>query len=225
MHTRIGTALRRSASANFLVTVVSVAIVGSDLALVASARDTFDLRMTLAILGCLFYAYVVSYTGDDGASFGFRVLPRQGWAYWIKTTLVLGGVVFALLVMAGGILFIVLRNKLPEPVISRHAEIWPLFLWMCVISPVYEEILYRLVVCPPATAILGAWGGIILTGFLFAGLHILYGRPSPENMAGGFLLAWAFLKSGTLIVPVALHSLGNFCAFCFQVGYFWWWNI
>ena len=60
-----------------------------------------------------------------------------------------------------------------------------------------------------------------MSGTIFAGLHVLYGSPSPENLLGGFILSWAFLKSGTLIVPIALHSLGNLCAFVDQVAYFY----
>ncbi len=93
---------------------------------------------------------------------------------------------------------------------------------MCVIAPVSEEVLYRLALGAPAVALIGPRWTIIVGGLIFAGLHSLYGNPSPENMLGGFILTWAFLKSETLIVPIAMHSLGNLCAFAFQVGFFYW---
>lgn len=43
-------------------------------------------------------------------------------------------------------------------------------------------------------------------------------------MLGGFILSWAFLKSGTLIIPISLHALGNLCVFLGNVGYFYWWH-
>jgi membrane protease YdiL (CAAX protease family) len=49
-------------------------------------------------------------------------------------------------------------------------------------------------------------------------MHIVAGVPSPENLVGGFFLAWAFLKSSSIAVPVVLHSLGNLCALLGQVG-------
>ena len=61
-----------------------------------------------------------------------------------------------------------------------------------------------------------------MSGLIFAVLHAVYGNASPENLLGGFILMWVFLKSETIIVPIALHSLGNFCAFAFQVAYFYW---
>ena len=49
------------------------------------------------------------------------------------------------------------------------------------------------------------------SGLLFGGLHVLYGNPGPDNLVAGFFLAWAILKSGSILVPLALHALGNLC--------------
>jgi membrane protease YdiL (CAAX protease family) len=57
----------------------------------------------------------------------------------------------------------------------------------------------------------------------FGGLHVAYGNPSPENLVGCLFLAWAYLKSESIVVPVVLHGLGNLCVLALQVGawYFW----
>ena len=47
--------------------------------------------------------------------------------------------------------------------------------------------------------------------------------PGPDNLIAGFFLAWAFLKSGSIIVPLALHALGNLCALVSWVGMWWYW--
>jgi membrane protease YdiL (CAAX protease family) len=91
-------------------------------------------------------------------------------------------------------------------------------------GPLLEEVIYRLVFCPPATALLGPRACVILNGVVFAGLHFLYGNPSPENLLGGFILSWAFLKSETLLVPLLLHAGGNACAFLANVAYYYWWQ-
>jgi uncharacterized protein len=102
---------------------------------------------------------------------------------------------------------------------------WPLFFWMCVATPLLEEAIYRLVFCPPASALLGPRYCVILNGVVFAGLHVLYGNPSPENLLGGFILSWAFLKSESLVVPLLLHAGGNACAFLANVAYYYWWQV
>ena len=59
---------------------------------------------------------------------------------------------------------------------------------------------------------------------LFGLLHVVYGNPGPDNLVAGFFLAWSFLKSGTIVVPVVLHSLGNACVFVAQVVTWYWLN-
>jgi membrane protease YdiL (CAAX protease family) len=56
----------------------------------------------------------------------------------------------------------------------------------------------------------------------FAALHLIHGNPSPENLAGGLILAWVYLKSEGLALPILLHSLGNLLALLMQVGAWFW---
>ena len=65
-------------------------------------------------------------------------------------------------------------------------------------------------------------GGGAAGGLAFGGLLAVYGQPSPENLVGGFVLAWAYLKSGTIYVPVLVHGLGNLCVLAGQVGAWYW---
>jgi len=68
----------------------------------------------------------------------------------------------------------------------------------------------------------GERGTILASGLVFALIHILRGNASPENQIAGFLLEWAFLRSGTILVPIAMHSAGNLIALGFQVGGWYW---
>ncbi len=177
-------------------------------------------RCSLALLASLVLA-LVAVDMKAGASLGFRVSPRPGWGYWAKAALVLGVLLFVVLAATGAVVFGVLQYPIPSSLFTRTWEFGPAFIWMCVVSPLFEEVIYRLVVRPPAVAWLGPRGCILASGTIFAGLHVLYGSPSPDNLLGGFILARAFLKSGTLIVPIALHSLGNLGAFVAHVAHFY----
>jgi len=51
-----------------------------------------------------------------------------------------------------------------------------------------------------------------------AALHLTYGNPGPENLAGGPFLARVYPKSESLTLPILLHSPGNLLALLTQVG-------
>lgn len=94
---------------------------------------------------------------------------------------------------------------------------------MPVATTVSQQVsIYRLILCVPLTVLLGPWRTVAVSGLAFGGLHWAYGTPSPENLVGGFLLAWAYLKSGSIAVPVMLHGLGNLFALAAQVGTWYW---
>jgi membrane protease YdiL (CAAX protease family) len=225
MITTIGTPFKSSPRLLWSVTVAAALLVGADLATVAFGmhlRLDSDFRFALAILGCLCCAFVSAATPEKGGmAFGFRLAPLQGWMFWVIVAATVGAVLFVALV-AAAIVFAALGSNLPEPGLIHSSQIWPLFIGMCVVWPLFEEVIYRLVFCPPCAALLGARTCIVLNGLVFAGLHFLYGNAHLENLVGGFILSWAFLKSGTLIIPIALHAGGNFFAFLLNVGYFWW---
>jgi hypothetical protein len=87
-----------------------------------------------------------------------------------------------------------------------------------VIAPLVEEPIYRLALCVPLVAIIGYWPTIVVSGAVFALLHHRYGNLSPENALAGLLLGWAYLRSGSLALPILLHSVGN--ALVFLAVYF-----
>jgi uncharacterized protein len=68
----------------------------------------------------------------------------------------------------------------------------------------------------------GPWRAIAASGAVFALLHVAYGNPSPENLLGGFFLAWAYLRSGSVWLPVLLHSAGNLLCLAAQLGTWYW---
>lgn len=86
-----------------------------------------------------------------------------------------------------------LLSRLPASALERQ------------MSNVLEETIYRLAPCAPLAIVLGPWRAIAVSGLVFGALHVVAGNPSPENVVGGFLLAWVYVKSGSIAVPVLLH--------------------
>jgi membrane protease YdiL (CAAX protease family) len=100
--------------------------------------------------------------------------------------------------------------------------LWSAFLRACVFSPLLEEAVYRVALCVPLTAVAGPWRAVAASGVLFSLLHVIYGNPCPDNALGGFFFAWAYVRSGSMCVPVLLHSLGNVFALSVQVRVWYW---
>jgi membrane protease YdiL (CAAX protease family) len=213
-HTSIGQRLHGSTRDLVLVSVTGALALAADLALMWWNHWVgLEGRGVVALLALWAYLYLLQ---GDLPSLGLTLTPRQTWRYWARMTLVIGFAIgFCLLVGLGA--WVLLGFEVPKVMVAPQ-DIGPTFLHMVVCAPVLEETLYRLVLCVPCVVLLRPWGAVALSGLVFAGLHLVYGNPGPENLVGGFFLAWAYLKSGTLVVPLLLHALGNLCALLAQVG-------
>ncbi len=161
-------------------------------------------RPLLALIAVL--AYLALARGDR-VSVGLTAAPRQGWRFWLTTGGWLGVVVIGAAVPLG----LVWRqigwgwDAVAEAFADNE---WPLV--DCVIRfPVFEEFIYRLAICVPIAARFGTRPAIAVSGSLFIAIHLIYGVANPVNVIAGFLLAWTFLKSNSIVVPILLHALGN----------------
>jgi membrane protease YdiL (CAAX protease family) len=83
------------------------------------------------------------------------------------------------------------------------------FFLVAGLHPVFEEVLFRFVLCGALLGRLSSGLNVTVSGVSFALMHVLFGVASLDNAVAGFILAWAFLRSGSIAVPIALHSLGN----------------
>ncbi len=184
--------------------LLGLATVAADFVVVTQQPYSESVRLALAITA---FAAVVYLTDGNLQSVGLRASPKQGWRPWIRTTLAIGLIVATCMAVGFGIW------RLTGHEIPIHStppgNIGPSFLHMCVVAPVLEETIYRVIVCVPLASVLGCGRTIAVNGILFAALHVVYGNPSPENLVGGFFLAWVYLKSETIVLPVLLHCLGN----------------
>lgn len=95
------------------------------------------------------------------------------------------------------------------------------YSWLLVVSvvgltPIAEELLFRGVIFQGVRTRAGTWPGITASALLFGAVHL-----SPNVELGGNLLvfvitaslgvvfAWAFDRSGSVVVPIVAHALYN----------------
>lgn len=163
-----------------------------------------------------------SWTSWNTVGLGLRLTPIQGWRYWLGVAVVLGAIVGLtcsiawLCALALGVYIFVPQIDPSYPPVRA----W--LIHLLILAPFLEELVYRFALCVPIVRRIGSTWAIVLSGAVFALAHIIGGNPGPDNFVAGFLLAWAFLKSGTLLIPVFLHLAGNLCVFIFGVLMFYW---
>ena len=147
---------------------------------------------------------------------GLRLVPVQGWRYWIGMTIWFGLGIAVLLAI-----FVAVWWMLEWTIPLRRTEpryMWRTMLLMCVYAPFVEEVVFRGLLTVAVLPTFGRWGTILISGTVFALLHIAGGNPGPDNQVAGFLLAWAFLRSETILVPIVMHAAGNLIALGIQIA-------
>ena len=220
MDTPIGRLFRDSRLRLAAATLVAAAVTLADLWIVQHGDDSYTApRALLPLIAIAIYLVLAR---DDLGSLGLRLRPIQGLFYWIKATVVIGAIIGSFILVAVAILKLIGRDLPIYPL--DPADAWPIFVHMCVVAPLVEEATYRLALCTGAVGPLKPWGAIALSGVAFGALHVLYGNPGPDNLVAGFFLAWAYLKSGSILVPIALHSLGNLCVLTLWIAAWFWWR-
>jgi uncharacterized protein len=219
VRTAIGRNLNASRGRWAGAAAVGVVVVAADVALVqwGPYPESVAARGVLAVVGLVAHLWL---TDGDLASVGLRLIPAQGWRWWVKVSLGIGLAVAACVGVGLGLW--VLAGQTVPIYATAPDHIGRAFLRMCVNAPVLEECIYRLALCVPLATRPGPRGAIAASGLAFAALHVAAGVPSPENLVGGLFLAWAYLRSETIVVPVLLHALGNLCALAGQVGMWYW---
>jgi membrane protease YdiL (CAAX protease family) len=210
--TRIGSAIHGRAAALSLFVGLATIIFDWWLIWLDRYPESHEGRWALALLGCLMQLRLAN---GDLASIGL-VAPMGGWRRWLQ----IAGYLLLVVVALGAVAFAAwaLSDKpLPKHLLAKQ-NLLPALVPMCILAPLLEESLYRAVLCVGVAASLGDRWAIVASGVAFALLHVLYGNPSPENLLGGFVLAWAYLRSGSLFVPLLLHAGGNALVWLVHVG-------
>jgi membrane protease YdiL (CAAX protease family) len=207
----IGQGLRGNPRVKAAGCCIAILAVGIDFYAARSPSLTM-VRSTTAIVAI---GLLLLIARGDRQSLGLTPRPLQPWSYWCRVTLLIGGI---MLVPIGVFSALVLMLDWPVAIPRMHPDSVPrVFCGMCVIAPLSEEAIYRVVLCAPLAAAFGNRITILVSGVVFGLLHVVYGNPGPDNLVAGFFLGWAYLKSGTIVVPLAWHSLGNVVALGAQV--------
>lgn len=208
MDTPLGYTLQEPRTKAWLALGVGLAAIGIDFLL-----ESFLLRSLVTGASILIIAWLAQ---RDTASLGLVVRLRPGYRYWAKATLAMGAAIGAFCV-AAGLLLKVMGTPLSIPA-TPPERILSVLASYGVSAPVLEEALYRLVLCVSLVRIAGPGWTIFTSGAIFAALHFVWGNASPDNFIAGYFLAWAFIKSGSILTPIVLHSLGNLSVLALHVA-------
>jgi len=163
-------------------------------------------RILLAVGALVFYIRLGKFAWPE---LGLQLRPEPGWCFWIKVSLFTALILFVATLIAPSI-FATLGFP-PEDYFHTYApyQFWKRLPITAIFYPLLEEIPYRFVICVAAIGFCGRGKTIFISGALFAALHFIYDNPRPDNFISGFFLAWVFIKSRSLMLPILLHSLGN----------------
>ena len=83
-----------------------------------------------------------------------------------------------------------------------------LFSFLLLEAPLLEELLFRGVLFGGLTKIMPVWGAIILSGFIFAFIHINAATLIPLWFLG-IAFAWLYVRTDTLLAPMVVHLIFN----------------
>ena len=83
-----------------------------------------------------------------------------------------------------------------------------LFIFILIEAPVLEELLFRGALFGGLTKIMPLWPAIVLSGFIFAVIHINAATLIPLWFLG-IAFAWLYVHTGTLLAPMAVHFTFN----------------
>lgn len=194
--------------------VTGLAALALDMTLSAHYADLWVRALpALAAIGVLY-----GLAGGDRGTFGFQLRPTQGWGFWAVASALAAGCILLLCVGYCVLLPSAWADNVSMGRYIRYTGIWPRVVFGCIQVPLLEESVYRVILCVALLGVAGRLPTILLSGVLFSILHVIYGNPGPDNFVAGFLLGWAYLKSESILVPIAMHAGGNAGAILFQLA-------
>ncbi len=199
--------VRNRGKATWLAVAVAVATVTADMWLFTSTPGSFSAARLLA--GIVAAIAIVLLCRRDRAAVGLtlNLCPSNGC--WLKALLIVVGFYVSILFLELIVLAFVDVNLYSYDryrAISSE-DISTFFLWGNVIAPIHEELIYRLVLCVPLVATVGPRVTIVLGAAVFFGLHVVYGKTSPDIfLVGGIVIVWVYLKSGSIAPAIMLHA-------------------
>jgi membrane protease YdiL (CAAX protease family) len=110
----------------------------------------------------------------------------------------------------------------PPFVVENRSQLLPYLIFGGVAAPIVEEFIYRGVIQPRLRVGLGPMWAVALAGPLFWALHWVYhGGVTPvSHLFAGWVLAFVYEKTRSLLGPTLLHSAGNLSLLGLDALYF-----
>jgi hypothetical protein len=144
--------------------------------------------------------------GRDFDTLGLRVRANPSWRYWLGATALIGVAVSVVIV---GYVLVTGEHEtmsLRGPDVETWMAVVPS---ACLFAPVFEELVFRLALCSTLVVWIGRWPTVFVSGALFGAVHFVYDNAGPDNFVAGYFFAWAYLRSGSIALPIGLHAAGN----------------
>ena len=148
-----------------------------------------------------------------GNALGYLNLGRFRILHLVLSVIVLAG-----FVTCESFLSYALQRPIDDDLIMMFTERrWAaaVFLMLVVVAPLFEEIVFRgFMFRGIARSPAGPWGAVMITSFLFALAHLHY--PPYEMLVVffvGVMLGVIRLVTGSTLITITLHALGNLFAF------------
>ena len=158
----------------------------------------------LALLGTLYLLIAVRYRRPFWRSLGW-IFPERGFVGWL-----LAGSGLAILISVLGAALKAPQIKDPiRGLITNPASLIVVLLFLTVLGPIFEELVFRGFLFPLLARTFGAAGGILLTALPFALLHGAQNQWAWQQitMIGltGVAFGYARLKTGSTAASAILH--------------------
>ncbi|HWO55409.1 MAG TPA: type II CAAX endopeptidase family protein [Paenibacillus cookii] len=141
---------------------------------------------------------------------GLRSFPRKYWSaivLWSAAVLALGAVMLLVMTLLGG----GYENSKTDS-LQSHANVLGILIAITVggvISPIYEEILYRGFLYRWFRTRFGAGWALFISSSLFTIAHIPTYNTLPLNFASGLIFAWTYEKTRSVVPGMIVHGLTN----------------
>ncbi|HET9484393.1 MAG TPA: CPBP family intramembrane glutamic endopeptidase [Xanthomonadales bacterium] len=181
---------------------VAVAVVAYDLLAYRMFHwGNVPVRLGPAALACCLFVYLAR---DRLDAVGVRGRPLPSWRFWRNAVLAIAAI-FGVFLACVLVVFLAIDYPIELGAPDSFDAVWQ----TVVEAPFLEETIYRWAFVTGIVALAPRWIAVVLSGATFAYLHFLYGNPGPDNFVGGYFFAWMYLRSGSILVPIAFHALGN----------------
>lgn len=157
-------------------------------------------------------------------------MSKKRWAKYVGATIATK-LYAQLVVMFFGLVVVVLLFDVIQlmldvvgdmPVVVVDASVFhyvATFITICILAPIWEELFFRGIVLRRLLMKWGAPASIIVSSIIFGLFHLNPGQILYATILG-VLLAYVYLRTGNIVVPMILHSVANFVSFIalVQVG-------